>query len=157
MVVQTQSVSSWRPERLYFRTVTDERYIAIGCPYLMSQEYPVLAAARPLLAYNTMLHGFELDAEGDERHFGNWDAVRIFDLQTHGEVSFIGEQTIRFPDGVTDGWISQLVAFAGRGDLLHVIAGLSRDGLRSMEYCLAELDIQSHAVRPLALLPAVFM
>jgi hypothetical protein len=150
LVVQAQSAtSSWRPDRLYFRQVTAERYDPVGTDYLFSQEDPVLAPSRPVLAYRANVHSFALDAAGVERHSAKWDSIRVFDLHARAETCVVSARTIQFPDGVTNGWISGLLAFAENenGDVLHVVAGLSRNGDQSMDYYLSELNLQTLAVR----------
>jgi hypothetical protein len=159
LVVQTQSWSnSWRPERLYFRDIGAPRYTAIGTPTdLVSQEFPVVAISRPLLAYQSNVHTLELDGQGIERHGASWKSVTVFDLKARNELDVIDTQLVRFPEGVSDAWISSLLSFGESGDILHVVAALSRDGRLSFEYQVAELDLKTRVVRPLATLPAVFM
>jgi hypothetical protein len=61
LVVQMQpSGGNWRPERLYFRHTTSDKYRPIiGEPdHLTSQEFPFVQPTKPLLAYNSMQHRF---------------------------------------------------------------------------------------------------
>ncbi len=156
LVVQTQSAGhNWRPERLYFRPVTSDKYQNIGEPGdLISQEFPFVHASKPLLAYNSMHHRFTLDAQGEERHSGDWDSMKLFNLESGVEIDSINQDTLNLPPGVVRGWISRLVAFCDAG--LFVQAGLSKDGSR-MDYVIAEVDLAQRALKPVVVLPAAFM
>jgi hypothetical protein len=156
LVVQAQSAgSNWRPERLYARKIGSNRYQPIGQPDdLTSQDYPFLHSSKPLLAYNSMQHHFSMDAQGEERHSADWDSLRLYDLQSGGEVDCINAVNLTLPPGIGRGWISGLVAFCDSG--LFVQAGLSKDGSR-MDYVVAELDFLNHILKPLAELPATFI
>ena len=156
LVVQAVSAEkNWRPERLYFRRVNSDKYNLIGQPGdLVSQEYPFLHPSKPLVAYNCLKHHFFADAEGKERHGGDWDSLIVYDLQTGVEVEHINRDTLTLPQGIIRGWVSTLVAFNDSG--LFVQAGLSEATSR-MDYVIAELDLSQHVLKPLVALPATFM
>ena len=156
LVLQTQSAGhNWRPERLYYRHTASEKYQNIGEPGdLTSQEFPFVHTSKPLLAYNSMQHRFTLDAQGGERHGGDWDSLKLFNLELGVEIDSINQDVLHLPTGVVRGWISRLVAFGDSG--LFVQAGLSKDGSR-MDYVVAELDLPQRILKPIAALPATFM
>jgi hypothetical protein len=156
MVAQTQSAGrNWCPERLYFRRAASDVYRSIGKPGdLISQEFPFLHPSKPLLAYNSMRHRFTLDAEGKERHSGDWDSLIVFNLESEAEVASISQDTLHWPPGVVKGWISRIVAFGDAG--LFVQAGLSENVSR-MDYFVAEVDFTLRVLKPIAALPATFM
>jgi hypothetical protein len=156
LVVQTQSAGhNWRPERLYFRPVASDKYRNIGEPGdLISQEFPFLHSSKPLLAYNSMQHRFTLDPQGEERHSGDWDSLKLFNLESGVEIDSVNQDTLHLPPGIVRGWISRIVAFCDSG--LFVQAGLSKDGSR-MDYVVAELDFAQRALKPVAVLPATFI
>lgn len=158
LVVQVESVGNWRPERLLMRAITSERYTPVGSPAdMVSQEDPVVSNSKPLLAYNGMLHKFDIGPEGEERHFGEWESLKVIDLIAGSEAATIDRQSIHFADGVTDGWISSILSFAGESDALHVVAAMSRDRRQTMEYHLSELHLQSGVLHSIANLPAIFL
>jgi hypothetical protein len=156
LVVQTQSAGhNWRPERLYFRSAVSDNYRNIGEPSdLTSQEFPFVHSSKPLLAYNSMQHRFTVDAQGEERHTGDWDSLKLFDLKLGVEIDSINQDTLHLPTGVMRGWISSLVAFGDSG--LFVQAGLSKDGSR-MDYLVAEVDLAERLLKPIVALPATFV
>jgi hypothetical protein len=154
--VQAQSAGlNWRPERLYFRYVESDKYQCVGQPAdLTSQDFPFVHPSKPLLAYNSMQHRFTVDAQGEERHSGDWDSLRLFDLKLGAEVDSINQDTLHLPTGVVRGWISSLVSFGDSG--LFVQAGLSKDGSR-MDYVVAEVDLAQRILKPVVALPATFI
>ncbi len=156
LVVQTQSGgANWRPERLYFRHGDWDKYLPVGTPGdLISQESPFVHQSKPLLAYNSVQHLFTVDAEGEERHSGDWDSLKIFDLENQIEVVSIDPKTLQLPPGITRAWICEVVAYGDFG--LFVKAG-SSSGQFPMDYFVAELDIRDRTFKPLVSLPAVFM
>jgi len=156
VVVQAQSAgNNWRPERLYFRHAASDKYRSIGEPGdLASQEFPFVHSSKPLLAYNSMQHRFILDAQGEKRHCGDWDSVKLFNLQLGAEVDSIGPDTLHLPPGIVRGWISKLVGFGDSG--LFVQAGLSKDASR-MDYVVAEVDLETRTLKPVVVLPATFI
>jgi len=105
LVAQTQSAGhNWRPERLYFRYAASDKYRNIGEPGdLTSQEFPFLHSSKPLLAYNSMQHRFTVDAQGEERHSGDWDSLKLFNLESGVEIDSINQDTLRLPPGVVRG------------------------------------------------------
>ncbi len=158
LVVQTQSIANWRPERLYARPIVGERYESIGTPAeLVSQEDPVLSPSHSLLAYNTLLHSFRLDSEGNELHGGDWQAIRVVDLRLGTETHVIDRETLHLPDRDIEVWIDSLLAFAECPEVLHVVAALKRASSFTVERYVSELQLSSGLVRPLANLPASFL
>jgi hypothetical protein len=155
LVLQTCSASdSWRPERLFFRHLTWDRYQTIGKPDdLISQESPFLHPSKPLLAYVSMEHKFSMDEEGQELHHGNWHGLHIVSLDRGSETQSVSEESIILPAGTTRGWICEIVSFGDSG--LFVKAALSKNE-SVVEYFVAELDAGQN-VKPIAKLPAVFM
>ena len=156
LVVQVESVGpSWRPERLYYRHNDSEKYQLLGDPhYLSSQESPVIHQSGTLLAYNSLRHKFSVNSEGEELHSGNWDALKIFDLERGVEVHSIDRETLKLPAGVTRGWMTGVVAYGDSG--IFVTVSLSNDGLK-MDHFVAELDLVERTLAQIVLLPAVFM
>jgi len=156
LVVQMQSAgNSWRPERLYFRQLSSDKYRNIGEPGdLTSQEFPFVHSSKPLLAYNSMQHRFTLDAQGEEQHSGDWDSLKLFNLELGVEIDSINEDNLHLPTGVVRGWISDIVAFGDSG--LFVKAGLSKDRSR-MDYVVAEVDVVQRSLKPIVTLPATFI
>jgi hypothetical protein len=156
LVVQTRSRDhNWRPERLYLRKATSDTYRSIGAPGdLTSQEFPFVHPSKPLLAYNSMQHSFTLDAEGKERLGGDWDSLKVFDLESETEIASVNRDTLHLPNGFVTGWISSIVGFCDAG--LFVKAGLSEDRSR-LDYFVAEVDFAQRTLRPIVALPAVFM
>jgi hypothetical protein len=156
LVVQVESVGpSWRPERLYYRHNDSEKYQLLGDPhYLSSQESPFIHQSKPLLAYNSLRHNFSVNSEGEERHSGDWDALKIFDLERGVEAHSIDRETLKLPASVTRGWICEVVAYGDSG--LFVKVGLSKNSV-SMEYFVAELDVMQNTLAPIVVLPAAFM
>jgi hypothetical protein len=156
LVVQTQSTArNWRPERLYFRYAVSDNYQKIGEPGdLISQESPFIHSSKPLLAYNSLQHSFDVDAQGEERHGGDWHSLKLFDLKLGVEVDSINQENLHLPAGVVSGWITCLVGFSDSG--LFVVAGLSKD-LSRMDYVVAEVDLAERLLKPIATLPATFM
>ncbi len=158
LIVQTQPVQGWRPERLYARKQQEERYAPIGLPGdLISQDDPVVCAGHPLLAYNTMSHSFRADAEGKELHGANWEAIRVVDLSTRQETHVVDRETLHLADPETEVWISQVLSFAQNAESLHVVAAFSRDKGLTTNYYVAELHLPTGLVRPIAQLPAAFL
>lgn len=156
LVVQAQSSEkNWRPERLYFRHIDSDKYNSIGQPAdLISQDFPFVHPSKPLLAYNCLKHLFSLDAEGKERHGGEWDSLNLHNLESGVEVGCINRNTLIMPAGIVSGWISTLVAFTDSGLFVH--SGLSREG-RQIDYVVAELDLSGRTLKPIVALPATFM
>jgi hypothetical protein len=156
LVVQTQSAGkNWRPERLYFRHIESDKYKSVGQPAdLISQDFPFVHPSKPLLAYNSLKHSFSVDAQGEERHGGDWDSVNLYNLESGVEVESINRETLTLPPGIVRGWISTLVAFSDSG--LFVQAGFSKEGSR-MDYVVAELDLTRHVLKPIVALPATFI
>lgn len=156
LVVQTQSAEkNWRPERLYFRKIDSEKYNPIGQPSeLVSQDHPFVHPSKPLVAYNCLKHRFSVDAQGVERHGGDWDSLTIYDMESGLEVQHITGDELTLPPGIVTGWISALVGYSDAG--LFVQAGLSKDGSR-MDYVVAELKLTSHVLKPIVTLPATFI
>ncbi len=156
LVVQTCSAGhDWRPERLYFRHADSGGYRKIGAPDdFTSQESPFAHSSKPLLAYNSMQHHFTVDAEGKQRHSGDWDSLNIFNLESGVEVASIKQDSLRLPTGLVRGWIADIVAFGDAG--LFVKAGLSVNGTR-MDYFIAEVDFAERTLTTVASLPATFM
>jgi hypothetical protein len=155
LVLQTCSAGdNWRPERLFFRSLTWDRYRIIGKPDdLISQESPFLHPSKPLLPYISTQHEFSLDEEGNERHHGNWHGLHIVNLESGVEAQSANEETLTLPPGTKRGWICDIVSFGDSG--LFVKAALSKKE-DLVEYFVAELDIAQN-VKPIATLPAVFM
>lgn len=155
LVVQTCSVrDNWRPERLFFRHLAWDRYRIIGNPDdLVSQESPFLHSSKPLLAYISTQHVFLLDAEGKERHHGNWHGLHIVNLENGSETLSVREESMTLPAGTQRGWICEIVSFGDSG--LFVKAALSKNKAL-FEYFVAELDAAQN-VKPIAALPAVFI
>ena len=157
LIVQTQPLQGWRPERLYARKVQDERYRPIGSPEkLVSQEYPVTCPGHPLLAYNTLTHSFRSDEEGNEQHGADWQAVRVIDLVTQAESFVVDRETLHLADLETRVWISSLLSFTDHSDCLHVVAAFTRNQAAVNHY-VSELHLPSGLVRPIAQLPAAFL
>jgi hypothetical protein len=156
LVVQTRSAGrNWRPERLYFRHVTSHKYRSIGQPAeLTSQEFPFLHPSKPLLAYNSQQHRFDLDAQGNEQHVADWHSLTIFDLDSGTEIASLDEGILDLPTDVTRGWIASIVGFSEAG--LFVTAGLSTSASR-MDYSIAKIDFEQRSLQPVTALPAVFM
>src|ERR1051326_6801508 len=156
IVIQTNSTGRpWRPERLFFRHVASLNYRSVGAPGdLTSQEYPFVHPAKPLLAYNAMLHRFIVEPDGKERLSGNWESLSIFDLETGTEVAAVTPSTLRLPSGIVRGWIASIVAFSDEG--LFVTAGLSEDAAR-MDYFVSHVDYHESILKPIAALPATFI
>lgn len=158
LIVQTQSFENWRPERLYVCSIGGERYEPISAPAeLVSQVYPIVAPSHPLLAYNTLLNSFQLDAEGNELHGGYWQAIRVVDLRARTETHVIDKETLHLPDRNTEVWVESLLAFAEHSDVLHVVAAMKRGSSFTVERYVSELHLSSGLVRPLAQLPASFL
>ena len=158
LIVQTQAITNWRPERLYFRSVGGERYEPVGAPAeLVSQVYPIVAPSHPLLAYNTLLNSFNLDAEGNELHGANWQGVHVVDLRSRAETYVIDKETLHLPDRDTEVWVESLLAFAEHPDVLHLVAAMKRGSSFKVERYVSELHLSSGLVRPLANLPAAFL
>ena len=158
LIVQTQSFPNWRPERLYARSIGEERYEPIGVPAdMISQEYPIVAHSHPLLAYNTLLNSFSLDSEGKELHAGQWQAIRIVDLKSRSESHVLDKETLHLPDRATEVWVERLLAFAEHADVLHVVAAMKRSSSFTVERYVSELHLSSGLVRPLVNLPASFL
>src|SRR3979411_3301662 len=90
LVVQTQSTGhNWRPERLSFRPGATDKYRTIGEPGdLISQEFPFIHSSKPLLAYNSMQPRLPLGAQGEEQHSGDWDSLKLFNLESGAEIGF---------------------------------------------------------------------
>src|SRR5689334_19029080 len=149
LVVQTQSgEKNWRPERLYYRHIDADKYTPIGQPgELVSQEYPFLHPTKPLIAFNCLKHNFELDGEGKERHTGDWDSLRLYNLESGTEVQQVNRETLVLPPGVVRGWIATLVGFSEMG--LFVQAGLTKDDGSRM-HVVAELELSKHILQPIA-------
>jgi hypothetical protein len=157
LIVQTQPLQGWRPDRLYTRPSGAERYEPIGTPdELISQDDPVVSCSRPLLVYNTMRHSFRPDEQGNERHSANWEAVRVFDLRSGREKHVVDRETLHLPDRNLDVWISRLLGFADSHECLHVVASFSRDK-SAINYYVSELHLPTGLVRPLINLPATFL
>jgi hypothetical protein len=156
LIVQAESgASNWRPERLYFRRTSFHKYEPIGEPdELDSQETPVVHPSKPLIAFNCLKHIFTIDAQGDERHGGDWHSLKIFNLELCCETDSISRETLRFPADVVKAWITGLVSFSDRG--LFVSAGLLRPSSR-VDYFLAEVDPQLRSLLPIAPLAGVFL
>jgi hypothetical protein len=156
LVVQAQSAANnWRPERLYFRHTSQETYRPVGEPGdLYSQESPLVHPSKPLLAYNLMEHRFTINAHGKEQHSGDWDSLRVFNLEMGTEVASVCQRTLQWPAGTARGWISGLVQFCELG--LFVSAGLSKDSAR-MDYFVASLDLGERNLKPIVPLAGVFM
>jgi hypothetical protein len=156
LVVQMHSAGNgWRPERLYFRRLSSGKYRNIGEPGdLTSQEFPFVHSSKPLLCYNSMRHRFTLGAQGEEQHSGDWDSLKIFDLERGVEINSIDEYNLRLPTGMVTGWISRIVALGDSG--LFVQAGLSKDSTQ-MDYVIAEIDLVRRSLMPIATLPATFI
>jgi len=95
-----------------------------------------------------------VDAQGEERHSGDWESVNIYNLESGAEVESINRDTLSLPTGIVRGWISTLVGFGDSG--LFVQAGLSKDGSR-MDYVVAELELSRHVLKPIVSLPATFV
>jgi hypothetical protein len=170
VVVQAQSAGkSWRPERLYFRHVGEEKYASIGPPAeLVSQEFPFVHPSKPLLAYNCLKHHFSLDAQGEERHSADWHSLNLYDLDSGVEVDSINPETLTLPAGIVRGWISTIVAFSDSGLFVQrrlvqvqrfrtvrtgrLVQGKQSDGLRC-----AEVGLPQHVLTPVVALPATFM
>jgi len=158
LVVQAQPTGGWRPDRLFARPVSGERYQPLGAPAeMVSQEDPVLSPSHPLLAYNTELHSFRLDEEGNEQHFGNWKAIRVLDLSTGSETHVVDRETLHLPDSETEVWVSRLLSFAERAETVHIVAAVRRRDAYTVDYYVSELHLSSSLIRPLAHLPAVFL
>jgi len=155
LVLQTCSATdNWRPERLFFRHLTWDRYRIISSPDdLISQESPFLHPSKPLLAYVSTQHKFSLDDEGHELHHGNWHGLHIVSLDSGSETRSVSAESITLPAGTTRGWICEIVSFGDSG--LFVKAALSKSET-VVEYFIAELDAAQN-VKPIATLPAVFM
>jgi hypothetical protein len=156
LVVQTRSTGrNWRPERLYFRRAASDKYRSIGQPAeLTSQEFPFVHPSRPLLAYNSLQHRFDLDAQGNEQHGADWHSLTIFDLESGTEIASLDEGTLHLPTDVTRGWLASIVGFSDAG--LFVTAGLSKNSGR-MDYFIAKIDPEQRRLDPVTALPAVFM
>jgi hypothetical protein len=101
-----------------------------------------------------MEHHFTIDAHGKELHSGEWDSLRVFNLETGTEVASVCKRTLQWPAGTARGWISELVHFCQSG--LFVCVGLSKDPVR-MDYFVASLDLGERNLKPIVLLPGVFM
>jgi hypothetical protein len=101
-----------------------------------------------------MQHHFTLGAQGEERHSGDWDSLKLFNLESGVEIDSINQDTLHLPPGVVRGWISRLVAFCDSG--LFVQAGLSNDGSR-VDYVVAEIDLAQRALKPVVVLPVTFI
>ena len=158
LVVHTESVRPWRPERLYIRDLSSDRYTLVGSPAdMISQQYPVISNSKCLLAYSAELNKFDVNEEGDELHFGQWDSINIHNLAAPAEARILDSNAIRFPEGVNDGWISSILSFSDSGKNLNVVAGLSRTKRRHMEYYVCDLDLETGVLRPITILPATFM
>src|SRR5260221_2881453 len=84
LVLQTCSAEdNWRPERLYFRQTEWDKYRLVGSPGdLVSQVSPFVHPSKPLLAYNSLQHKFSMDADGQERHHGDWHSLQIFSFES---------------------------------------------------------------------------
>ena len=158
LVVHAESVRHWRPERLYIRHLSSDRYELVDSPAdMISQEHPVVSNSKPLLAYNALLNKFDVNEEGEERHYGEWESLNIVNLAAPSELRRLAPNTIRFPEGVDDGWISSILSFNDAATSLNVIAGISRNKRLSMEYYVCDLDLETGVLRPITILPAAFM
>jgi len=146
LVVQTQSSGhNWRPERLYFRKVEAPTYQSVGAvDDLVSQEFPFVHPSEPLLAYNCMVHKFPIDEHGQERHSGDWDSLRIFNLENGSDVDSIGPGSLKLPDGTSRGWIAGIVTFDSFG--LYVTVGLSQKDAMTMDYFVAKLELKQRTL-----------
>jgi hypothetical protein len=155
LVLQTCSTrDSWRPERLFLRHLSSERYRSIGEPDdLVSQESPFVHPSKPLLAYVSTQHSFSLDEDGKESHSGNWHGIHFVSLESGLATQSITEKSILLPAGTIGGWICEILAFGESG--LFVKAALSKNE-SVIEYFVAELDA-AQTLKPIATLPAVFM
>lgn len=155
LVLQACSArDNWRPERLFIRHLSSDRYRIVGSPDdLISQEYPFLHPSKPLLAYISTQHEFSLDEDGKEQHYGNWHGLHIVDLNSGLEAQLVSEESITLPPGIKRGWICEIVSFGDSG--LFVKAALSKNET-FVEYFVAELDT-AHKMTTIAALPAVFM
>jgi hypothetical protein len=156
LVVQTcSSGHDWRPEHLYFRHADSAEYRKIGAPDdFTSQESPFTHPSEPLLAYNSMQHRFTVDAQGKQRHSGDWDSLNVFNLESGVEVASIKQASLRLPTGVARGWIADIVAFVDAG--LFVKAGLSVNGTR-IDYFIAKVNFAQRTLTTVASLPTTFM
>jgi len=121
---------------------------------LYSQEYPFVHPSKPLVTYILVEHHFVVDAHGEERHYGDWDSLNVFDLELGEQIASISRNNLRLPSGIVNGWIAEILAFTDMG--LYVKAGLSEHASR-VDYFVAELDIVERILKPLAPLPATFM
>jgi hypothetical protein len=158
LIVQTQPLQGWRPDRLYARPIGAERYEPIGSPdELVSQDDPVVSCAQPLLAYNTMRHSFRPDEEGNELHGANWEAIRVLDLRTRTEAHVIDQETLHLPDRNLEVWITSVLGFADSHECLHVVAGFSREYPANISHYVSELHLPTGLVRPIVNLPATFL
>lgn len=158
LVLQARAIEGWRPDRLFARAASGERYEPLGAPgEMLSQEDPVLSPSHPLLAYNTFLHSFGIDAAGEEQHFGNWEAIRVLDLHTWKETHVVDKETLHLPDRELKVWIASLLSFTDKPETLHVVAGFKRSDAMSADYYVSELHLPTGLVRPLVCLPAVFL
>ncbi len=157
LVVEIEALSHWRPARLYSRASGVERYEPIGTPSeLLSQEDPAVSLSHPLLAYNTLRNSFTIDAEGNELHSGNWEAIRVCDLSAGKEVHVVDRETLHLPDRNTEVWIPHLLSFTPNPETLHVVAAFRRDQPH-VNYYVSELHLPTGLVRPITSLPAAFL
>jgi hypothetical protein len=158
LVVQTQPIQGWRPDRLYIRPASGEQYQAIGSPAeLVSQEDPAVSSVDPLLAYNTLRHSFRADEDGNELHGANWEAIRVIDLTSGAEIRVVDRDRVHFPDPEIYIWSLQVLAFAQASETLHVVVGFSRNQTFPISHYIAELHLPTGLVRPLTNLPATFL
>jgi hypothetical protein len=158
LIVQTQPLQGWRPDRLLARSSSAERYEPIGTPdEVVSQDDPVVSCSHPLLAYNSMRHSFRLDEEGKELHAATWEAVRVLDLTGGRETHVVDRETLHLPDRTLDVWIVSLLGFADSHECLHIVAGFSREYPSNISHYVSELHLPSGLVRPLVNLPAAFL
>ncbi len=158
LVVQARPTDGWRPDRLFVRPVSGERYQPLGTPAeMVSQEDPVLSSAGPLLAYKTEVHSFRIDEKGNELHSANWETTRVLDLSTGSETHVVDRETLHLPDSNTEVWVSRLLSFAERADTVHIVAAIRHRDAYVVDYYISELHLSSSLVRPLAPLPAAFL
>ena len=160
LIVQVQPIHTkkWLPDRLYYRALNDGRYRPVGAPLpMMAQEYPVISLKRPILVYNATQYSYTRDAAGEEHLGGDWDSLKIYDLETHQFAQDISRQTLKVPADVTRYWISSLLCFSQTEEVLYLTVGLSQKGEGRMDYYLAGLDIETRVLRVDSPLPAAFM
>jgi hypothetical protein len=124
---------------------------------MVSQEDPVLSSSHSLLAYRTEVHSFRADEEGNEQHFGNWEAIRVIDLRLGSETHVVDRETLHLPDRETEVWVLRLLSFAEQIAMVYIIAAMRRRDAVAVEHYVSELHLPSGIVRPLANLPAVFL